>query len=315
MKPIFTLLLLMGVYLSSFAQYEEYDWDTITFESEYQYILIDTSVQNIWEIGEPDKPFFDTAFSPVKAILTDTSENYPVNNHSYFDLYLGDHNIEWFDFNIFIEIKHKFDTDTLRDGGSIEVSYDMGENWMNIINDSSYMFCETPNQMNMFVENLYSETDTLFNGEFGFSGNSGDWMTTRFSWFQWPVKNHRYFGDTLLIRFNFYSDDIENNREGWMIDNIRLYSKDVGSGSEIETHKEFSVYPNPTKSSLAIEFTESYKDLKLEIVNLQGQLVKDYSSEEASLIQLDLSDLKKGVYFMRVNNDGQCMGTEKIMIR
>ena len=61
-----------------------YRWDVI---SDYKYILIDTTIDNnIWQIGKPSKSLFSSALSSPNAIITDTSNTYPINNESYFYL-------------------------------------------------------------------------------------------------------------------------------------------------------------------------------------------------------------------------------------
>jgi len=148
MKKIYILITALLVSNLIFAQWDDINWDTIKFENPYQYIEIGSTPDNIWEIGEPNKLFLDSAFSFPKAIITDTNDFYPTSNNSFFDLYIGNYNIDWFPDDIFIEIKHKFDTDTLKDGGYITVSYDMGETWANIIDDVSTWTEITPNESN-----------------------------------------------------------------------------------------------------------------------------------------------------------------------
>ncbi len=315
MKKTVLLFTILIISIQTFAQWTEFNWDTITFETPYQYLEIDTSSLNIWEIGTPNKVFFDTAFSIPKAIITDTSNTYPVNNYSFFDLYIGNYNVDWYPDDIFIEIKHKFDTDTLKDGGYITVSYDNGQTWMNIINDTAYVFGETPNQMNMFVENLYSTSDTLFNGEYGFSGNSGDWITTKFSWFYWPVKNFQSLGDTMIIRFNFVSDNIETNNEGWMIDNIRLYSMDLGSGIENKENAYFKIFPNPMDEFATIELNGYHQKVEFEIYNIYGQLIKQWAEYNKRTINFDREKLKTGTYFLKIKTDNNLIGIKKLIIR
>lgn len=314
MRNIFLFLTILLTALHSNAQYEEYVWDTITFEEPYQYIKIDTSSQNIWQIGEPSKILFDSAYSINNAIVTDTINNYPINNYSFFDLYIGSYNVDFYPYCIFLEIKHKFDTDTLKDGGYITVSHDNGETWMNIINDTSYIFNETPNQVNMFVEELYSTTDTLFNGEYGFSGNSAQWITTKFSWFYWPCKSLQSLGDTMFIRFNFLSDNIETNNEGWMIDNIRLYSVDLGGGVENKKTLEFKFSPNPMNDKTIVELND-YREIELNIYDIQGRKLEQNIYHNNQTIVINKDNLNTGVYFVKIKTDNNLIGIRKLIVK
>ncbi len=315
MKNFILLLTISFISLPSFAQYTKFVWDTITFEEPYEYLKIDTSSRNIWQIGEPNKIFFDSAFSTNNAIVTDTLNNYPVNNYSFFDLYIGLYNNPWYYFSNFIEIKHKFDTDTLKDGGYITVSYDNGQTWMNIIHDTSYTFGVPPNQENWFLEKLYSDTDTLFNGEYGFSGNSNGWITTKFSWFDIPssVKSLHSLGDTMIIRFNFISDNFETNNEGWMIDNIKLYSVDLGGGVDEIKPLEFSIYPNPMNQTTTIKLN-NYSKIELSILDIQGQIVSKTKYFNNQSIRINRGKLNSGIYFVKIRKDKNLVGIKKLIV-
>ena len=312
MKNLILLLTILLTSLQSFAQREEFVWDTISFEEPYEFLEINTSAQNIWQIGEPDKIFFDSAFSPTNAIVTDTQNFYPINNISYFDLKIGKFNYNrYYHYDIFIEIKHKFDTDTLKDGGFITVSYDKGSTWMNIIKDTVY-WGVTP-----FVENLnlYSLSDTLYNGEYGFSGHSNDWVTTWFTWNFPPVKSRMdYIGDTMIIRFNFISDSIDNNREGWMIDNIKLYSVDLGCGNDDIKPLEFTISPNPMNKSAIIEL-DDYSKIELSIFDIQGRIVRQNNYINNQAIVIDKDKLNSGIYFVKIRTDKNLIGIRKLIVK
>jgi hypothetical protein len=313
MKKLILQFTISIVTLSAFAQQTEYNWDTITFEKPYKYLTIGTSSQNIWEIGRPDKPFFDSAYAGTKCILTDTINNYPINNYSFFDLKIGSFNFNtYYPYDIYIEIKHKYDTDTLKDGGYITVSYDNGKTWMNIIKDTAYRFGVTPA---MEHENLYTEKNSLYNGEYGFSGNSGGWVSTWFSWHAMLVKSAFYMGDTMVIRFNFISDSIQSNKEGWMIDNIRLYSVDLGGGIENLENRGFKIYPNPMNEISTIELNKNYGKTQLELFSMDGQLIKYITYSNKKIINFNRDNLKSGIYLLKISSDSELIGTSKLLIK
>ena len=306
-----TLTIIAFTTFHSFAQQKEFVLDTITFEEPYEYITIDTSGQNIWQIGEPNKIFFDSAYSINNAIVTDTLNFYPANNNSYFDLKIGAFNFyEYYPYDIFIEIKHKFDSDTLKDGGFISVSYDNGSTWMNIIKDTVYTGF-VPLWQNL---NLYDLNDTLYNGEYGFSGHSSGWITTYFTWHILPVnRSANIIGDTMVIRFNFISDSIDNNREGWMIDNIKLYAVDLGDGIDDIKPLQYKITPNPMSEISIIEL-ENYNKIQLSIYNIQGQLIKQNNYINNQSIIINKNNLNPGIYFVKIKTDNGLTGIKKLII-
>ena len=71
-----------------------------------------------------------------------------------------------------------------------------------------------------------------------------------------------------------------------------------------------AVYPNPATSMIYIAGVESYNNLEVMLVNLQGQVVKSV----ANLLEINVSDIESGIYFIKINRDGQ-QYLEKIVIK
>jgi len=290
--------------------------DTVSFETPYTWLYSDTSGNNIWQVGTPSKPVFNQAFSPPNAIVTDTLNAYTTNNHSWFKLYLGEFNFSYFyGSDMYIEMKHRYDTDTLKDGGFIQVSYDNGNTWMNIIKDTVFLDVN-PAWENL---NLYNQSNTLYNGEFGFSGNSGGWVTTGFTWHYTPVRNsHRApMGDTLVLRFNFVSDSLQNNREGWMIDNIRLFAIDLGSGiGQVSmVNKLFTLYPNPAENHAMVRLSQTCHTVEYGLFSTSGRQILGGSQQNIEEFELNFSQIPAGMYILRLIADNRLAAFEKLEVR
>ncbi|MEX1190139.1 MAG: peptide-N-glycosidase F-related protein [Bacteroidia bacterium] len=68
----------------------------------------------------------------------------------------------------------------------------------------------------------------------------------------------------------------------------------------------FNVYPNPAKSILNIELAlEDYQQVRLELVNLSGQLVisKDLGQAKEMISQMSLDELSPGIYFLHMKGE------------
>lgn len=70
---------------------------------------------------------------------------------------------------------------------------------------------------------------------------------------------------------------------------------------DIEADKVISLYPNPAKNQINIEYPESLNIQNLKIVNILGQDVYVASVNNDSSIQLDVSSLTSGIYYIHVN--------------
>jgi len=299
---------------------DEYPIDTITFEEPCFYLKIDTSATNIWQIGQPQKFFFNQSFSLPNAIVTDTLNNYPLNNYSYFDLIIDENSFPSYAWQMFFEFKHKVNSDTLRDGGYITISYDKGQTFNNIINETEQNYFVTPTNNNGWFDeyklNMYNEQDTLFNGEFGFSGKT-EWITTKFAWYNIPCKNvqNKIILDTIFIRFNFISDNINNIKDGWMIDNIRLYKVDLGGDIKTLSNPKHSVIQtNPIKDKSLIIFDKKYKNIVLEVYNIIGKNFRTELIRNKKRYIFYKNTLPKGIYFIKLYYNNKFSETHKIII-
>jgi len=312
MRKINLLLIFILLSFSTFAQIQPWggiiDHDSCKFENHCSLVKLDTSLHNIWQIGKPSKPFFDTAFSAPNAIVTDTINPYPIANNSYFDLIIPNIFLP----NLIVGFKHKFQTDSLTDGGYIEESDDNGATWVNIAYEDTIM--TTPGAFN--TENLYPKQDTLQGGESGFSGTSNGWIYSRIQWiWLWPCK--QIPPDTLILRFHFISDSIQTNKAGWMIDNI-LISWAIMSGiNESENNRsQIHIIPNPVDDIATIKFDNSGNEIfNITIYDPLGQIIKIIENIKSNQVEIKRGDFTEGLYFVQLRNDNKILGTGKLIIK
>jgi hypothetical protein len=103
MKTICSIFILSIVSLFSHGQSGVYFIDFDTPWSQAEHITIDTisNPNNIWQIGVPNKPLFNTAYSVPNVIVTDTINTVPANDTSTFYLFhLRDNQELWHTFGI-----------------------------------------------------------------------------------------------------------------------------------------------------------------------------------------------------------------------
>jgi len=182
------------------------------FEMEYDLsVQADSSnINNIWTIGSPEKEIFDSANSEPNSIFTDSLNAYHTNDSSSFIVRMPFYNhFNTFPYFIF-NWNQKLDVEESQDGGVVEVSYDFGQEWINIHKDTS---------INPILLTS-TEIDTLFNGDVGFSKTNPDWEEVGYCWSYSSVYSNV---DFLFLRFTFYSDSLDTKQEGWMMDDFRGY--------------------------------------------------------------------------------------------
>lgn len=252
------------------------------FDTPCDFIVIDTNFSNnIWQIGFPDKAIFNIGNMSNK-IVTDTLLAYGINNLSVFGI-----DVIRMPLDMWIEVffNHIIDSDTLQDGGYIEISSDGGATWENIIN--------SPNYFQEWGElGMYSHSDTLYNGIPGFSGFTGTYKQSGFSI---GMENT----DTLNIRFCFISDSIDNQRNGWCIDELWL----LGGWEGIHETNEinYKLYPNPIISESLLSFENPNNEkFTLEIIDSYGRLIKSSDNITSNQVVISSTNFTQGIYLFKL---------------
>ena len=317
-KTVIISFFLVCFFNNSFSQIDPgnhiYIIDSCDFESPCNMMVLDTSITgNIWQIGSTIKPFFDSAHSPVKAIMTDTINVYPSKNQSCFDLYIS----TICPFNPLITFWHKYQTDSLKDGGYIEVSHDNGITWKNVVYDTSCFSYNggTPNR-----ENFYTASDTISGGIPAFSGTSNGWVLSKIQWIWWiPIMKSNYFspGDTMIVRFHFSSDSIQTNKAGWIIDDLTLYNVDFPGGinETPSVNKDILVSPNPLSDACVFRcLAKSDLISSLEVIDVMGRSVFSQNKILVPELKLSRNSLPTGIYFYTISlNNHQRVSGKLIM--
>jgi hypothetical protein len=298
---LFLFLISYALINDSVAQ--SFQTDIEDFEDNISpYLIIDSSSSS-WQIGHANKgSFIDTALAS-RSIVTDTINPYPINEASYFIIkfnykVLNNDAPVLMDFSF----KHRYNTDSLHDFGRIEISYDEGSNWY---------------QMATYEPTWLSGTSTT-SGQWGgmsnigdtiaIRGNSNGWRSAIYFWdLCFAMKPDTgvinvYLTNNLLIRFSFFSDSIPDNKEGWEIDDIKLYKHfETCSGiNEIDKDKP-KIAPIPADNMLQIEFANTQMCGNLNLYNAIGNMVYQCPIINGSAL-LNTTALPNGMYYLLSEN-------------
>ena len=71
------------------------------------------------------------------------------------------------------------------------------------------------------------------------------------------------------------------------------------------SYNSIQLYPNPTEDLLTIDFGPISNSLQLELTDVSGRLVLEPIEVTSNIVTLNLVDLSKGVYLLRVTNKAQ----------
>ena len=268
----------------------------ITFDlndsSDRAYFLIDTTQSNnIWQYAKVNKPGF--AQLNTFALTTDSIANYPINDTSsfIFKIQFVSYPLQMYSElnSLGITLHHKFETDSANDGLQLEFYNAYTDEW------------ELANNMSSSVFWLIKNTDSTYNWDDGLlSGTALQFHNSRLAFGAPGVKNSI---DSLLLRFTFYSDNIDNHKAGWLIDKIIIEANTFMFGGVHEC-------------KLAQNDYLSYVDGKQLIINslLQENRQADFTLFDMlgreviidevhyGLNSFDVKDLPSGYYIVKVKN-------------
>ena len=141
-------------------------------------------------------------------------------------------------------------------------------------------------------------------------------------------------GDNLAYQWRKNSSDISGeNQASYTINNVQLTDAgnydvavsgdcgtetsniavlDVNSGiTELEEYG-IEIYPNPASDNITISFENIKSEVKIEILNLTGQVVLSETCNNLEY-SIDLGDFEKGIYLIMLNFDNNSVKSKLII--
>ncbi|WNJ17411.1 T9SS type A sorting domain-containing protein [Pontibacter sp. G13] len=290
-KRLVWLVPCLALFLAGFEIMSPYLW-TQFFEDDLDPYTSDLTVQvdstdSLWQIGPPQKTLFSSAASPPNAILTDTLLPYPPSDTASF--IIGSDLEFFYDGIIAYQWMQKLDMDSLGDWGKIEYSFDSGAVW--------YDAFQSPYTYSLYGFNA-ENVGILPDSSQGFTGVDTAWRNIWLC-FDSDVLN---FSDSLLLRFTFISDSVDEFRDGWMMDNFMLSNTIFHTINQGPLNERLNVYPNPTQGPIRLDIAPGESEIEIQSValyDLAGTLIRrlPFHGDQASW---DFSDLPPSTYLLNV---------------
>jgi len=66
---------------------------------------------------------------------------------------------------------------------------------------------------------------------------------------------------------------------------------------------EFQLYPNPATDKLFISATNTFRNIKVKILNIAGKRIKTQNLKLETNTPIDVSNLKSGIYFLDIEDE------------
>jgi hypothetical protein len=124
-------------------------------------------------------------------------------------------------------------------------------------------------------------------------------------------------GEEYLTIGNFFDNlntvtTNSNNIAYYFVDDVSVFEITgtcVNGINELSTNFNIDMYPNPTNGILNLKLLDAGKDVEIIITDVLGRevLISDYK------VQINISDLETGIYFLSVYKEDKFVGTKKII--
>lgn len=302
MRNIAGLLLALCV-LRSNAQGPPY---AITFDPGSPLQLDSVYPAGAWQVGAPDKPAFDSAWSAPGALVTDTMAPYPVGGPFYAEFHLPNSNGEWGPAFIQLSFTHRLDFDTGEAAGWVEVRNPYDTNWVRLMDPDAFMFYD------VWTED---PSGTVTDSGFVYNGPTDDWNTALIGFSCMAVVNEppedRGGGEESLLHFRFVfgSSANTNGLGGWLIDDVRMDHWGACNAIDERAADRLTLAPNPASGHVTITFGATNEQYAVDLLAMDGRVVR---SERALMRShsIDVGELDNGAYLVRARDaHGTCART------
>lgn len=85
----------------------------------------------------------------------------------------------------------------------------------------------------------------------------------------------------------------------------------LASGEVVQVVEIEALYPNPTTGKFTVAFSKALQDAAVTVMDLQGKKMLQFKTS-GHKTDFDLSGVAAGVYFIRIENEGQVI-TKKVI--
>jgi hypothetical protein len=207
----------------------------------------------------------------------------------------------------------RYNTETGSDGGVVEISDDGGQTW----NDLGPFLFRHPYPRSISL-NTFNELDRR-----AFSGDQNSWIATYADLSNWR-------GQTVSIRWRFGSD-FQFDGMGWWLDEFAIFDafnyqstsglyedelllastvaeewgtivqpdQSIPTAEPEYSEPELLVYPNPVSNVLTLLSSDGIIG-HVKIYQIDGRMVRKLDTEYGQKLNINVSDLSTGVYFIEV---------------
>ncbi len=179
----------------------------------------------------------------------------------------------------------------------------------NCILDKSY-YVSQPKEINVELDSVFDITFAESFGAIYISMDSDNY------YYKWQGPNNFTSNEEdidSLVNEGSYILTATNKITGCSVDTIFRINKYLENVNDL-SGQNIRVYPIPADSKLYIDFKEPF-DSKIVVYDITGKVRKDLVAKSSNKLMLDFSDLKNGLYILKIEVKGMSIYKKLIMNR
>jgi len=202
------------------------------------------------------------------------------------------------------------------------------EFWVSLSNESNYAIENIGAYFSIdtlhYSSNLTSLIDAQVEHSGGIISDTLDWVKVS-GYFKPPTDGYQFL---TIGNFNV-SDSTNKTLVGWhsydgayyYIDNVAVidsalqYTIGINNEELKIKNEELKIYPNPANSDITLEFSSFLnQDIEIQIFNVMGNILLSEKRFCQKSLDLAVSYLKSGIYFIRVSDESGKIYSDKLII-
>lgn len=180
------------------------------------------------------------------------------------------------------------DTDSLNDYGLIEFSPDNGGTWINV------------------TDTAYDQYIDWFEPKPILTGQSNGWTYMHCNLARLGEYFTIDFRDTILLKFTFISDSIQDTLDGLAFDSFEFCDGAEGIERNGYTRISSTVFPNPADQRIVIKFkNRESASFNLNIYDGLANRVLEQIDITSDQVLVNIKSLNSGTYYFSLESEGE----------
>nr|WP_319400622.1 endonuclease [uncultured Carboxylicivirga sp.] len=122
------------------------------------------------------------------------------------------------------------------------------------------------------------------------------------------------YSEDIRIAFKYTGGDNINQTTTWQLDNINVTAETKATGINDNFSLDYKLYPNPNNGNFYIEGDFKNSNIQIMVYNNIGQLVYNKNKSNFNRTDINLTNLSKGIYFLKIEAKNKQFKTKKVIL-